>query len=87
MSDELSKLVIADLSNLKKVFETFVEEKEKHRNYYRNHILFEAKEADRLKHLTPIVKYQNPDTWIRQVSIFRLFLVLYVIFMIFLRIF
>jgi rubrerythrin len=67
LAEELSKLAPADLSNLKKVFETFIEEKENHRAilieiiYY-----FEAKEADRLKHLNPIVKYQNPDSWIRQ---------------------
>ena len=67
IADELSKLVIADLSNLKKVFETFVEDKEKHRGTIVEIIYSsEAKKADKLKHTTPMVKYQNPDTWIRQ---------------------
>ena len=67
VAEELSKLVIADLRHLKKVFEIFVEDKEKHRGTIIEIIYaFEAKEADRLKHLAPIVKYQNPDTWIRQ---------------------
>jgi uncharacterized protein YdiU (UPF0061 family) len=63
----LSKFVVSDLSHLKKVFENFVEEKEKHRGCIIEIIYsLEAKEADRLKHLAPIVKYQNPDTWIRE---------------------
>lgn len=62
--DEFSKLAI-NLASFKKLFETFVEQKAKHKEiileivYY-----FETRENERLRHATPIVKYQNPDSWI-----------------------
>jgi hypothetical protein len=67
LADELSKIATVDLENFKKIFEGFIETKEKQREIivgimYHN----EAKEADRLKHITPVIKYQNPDSWIRR---------------------
>ena len=67
LADELSKIVTVDLNNFKKIFETFVEQKEKHRETIIEIMYcYEAKEADRLKHIAPLIKYQNPDSWIRQ---------------------
>jgi hypothetical protein len=65
--DEFSKLVIVNLVSFKKVFEAFVEEKESFRETIIN-VMFslESKETDRLRHITPVVKYQNPDSWIRE---------------------
>ncbi|MBE3116098.1 hypothetical protein IMZ68_02740, partial [Candidatus Bathyarchaeota archaeon] len=67
LADELSKIVTVDLNNFKKIFETFVEQKEKHRETIIEIMYcYEAKEADRLRHIAPLIKYQNPDSWIRQ---------------------
>ena len=65
-SDEFSKLSI-NLNNFKKIFETFVEQKQKHKETILEIIYsFEAKEADRLRSATPLVKYTNPDSWIHE---------------------
>lgn len=67
LADEMSKLVTVDLDEFKKIFEGFTEEKGKHREMLIEIVYcFEAKEAERLKHVTPIVKYKNPDSWINQ---------------------
>ena len=67
LADEMSKLVTINLDELKKIFERFTEEKGKHRETLIETVYcFEAKEAERLKHTTPIVKYKNPDSWINQ---------------------
>lgn len=64
ISDEFSKLAV-NLSNFKKVFESFVEQKQKHKETIVEIIYcFETKEAERLRNATPIIKYQNPDSWI-----------------------
>jgi hypothetical protein len=66
ISDEFSTLSI-NLSNFKKIFENFIEQKQKHKETILEIIYsFEAKEADRLRNATPLVKYQNPDSWIRE---------------------
>jgi len=65
--DEFSKLVIVNLVNFKKVFEVFVEQKETYRGTIIEVIFsLESKETDRLRHVAPVVKYQNPDAWIHE---------------------
>jgi len=67
LADEMSKLVTINLDEFKKIFERFTGEKSKHRETLIETVYcFEAKEAERLKHTTPIVKYKNPDSWINQ---------------------
>jgi hypothetical protein len=67
LAEELSNLVTVDYNNFKKVFENFSQEKEKHRETIIEIIYcFEAKEAEQHKHVQPVVKYQNPDSWITQ---------------------
>jgi hypothetical protein len=69
VSDEFSKLSI-NLANFKKVFETFIEQKQKHKETILEIIYsFETKEADRLRNATPLVKYTNPDSWIHESTI------------------
>lgn len=66
VSVEFSKLAI-NLSNFKKIFETFVEEKQQHKETIIEIIYcLETKEAERLRKATPIVKYNNPDSWIHE---------------------
>jgi len=66
IADEFSKLAL-NLSNFKKLFETFVEQKQKHRELLIEIIYcFEAKEAERLRTMAPTFKYKNPDTWIHE---------------------
>ena len=65
--DEFSKLLVVNLVNFKKVFESFVEQKETYRETIIEVIFsLEAKETDRLRHITPMVKFQNPDAWIHE---------------------
>ena len=65
--DEFSKLLVVNLVNFKKVFESFVEQKETYRETIIEVIFsLEAKETDRLRHITPVVKFQNPDAWIHE---------------------
>jgi hypothetical protein len=65
--DEFSRIVVVNLVNFKKVFEEFVEQKETYRETIIEVIFsLEAKETDRLRHITPVVKYQNPDAWIHE---------------------
>jgi hypothetical protein len=66
VSVEFSKLAI-NLSNFKKIFETFIEEKQKHKETIIEIIYcLETKEAERLRNTTPLVKYNNPDSWIHE---------------------
>ena len=66
IADEFSKLAL-NLSNFKKIFETFVEQKQKHRETLIEIIYcFEAKEAERLRTMAPTFKYKNPDAWIHE---------------------
>ena len=68
--DELSKTGIVNLANFKKLFEYFVEEKGKHKETIVEIMyLLEAKEIETRRQITPIVKYQNPDTWIHEATI------------------
>ncbi len=65
-SDEFSNIVI-DAKNFKKIFETFIQEKQGHRDTILELIYaIESKEADRLRNATPLVRYSNPDAWIRE---------------------
>lgn len=69
MSDEFSKLQ-ANLNKFKKLFETFAEEKQKHKEtIIEIACYFETRETERLRHAAPVVKYQNPDSWILQSSL------------------
>ena len=66
IADEFSKLAL-NLSNFKKIFETFVEQKQKHRETLIEIIYcFEAKESERLRTMAPTFKYKNPDAWIHE---------------------
>ena len=66
IADEFSKLAL-NLNNFKKIFETFVEQKLKHREILIEIIYcFEAKEAERLRTMAPTFKYKNPDEWIHE---------------------
>ena len=69
IADEFSKLAL-NLSNFKKIFETFVEQKQKHRETLIEIIYcFEAKESERLTTMAPTFKYKNPDSWIHESTI------------------
>ena len=66
VADEFSKLAL-NLSNFKKIFETFAEQKQKHRETLIEIIYcFEAKESGRLRTMAPTFKYKNPDAWIHE---------------------
>ena len=66
VADEFSKIAL-NLSNFKKIFETFVEQKQKHREILIEIIYcFEAKESERLRTMAPTFKYKNPDAWIHE---------------------
>ncbi len=68
--DELSKTQILDLDNFKKVFEYFVEEKGRHRQtLVETMYVLESKETETRRQITPLVKYQNPDQWIRESTV------------------
>jgi len=70
VADEFSKLIPQSSNNFKKVFESFVEQKEKHRETLIEVLCsLESKEAERLRHVTPVVKYQNPDAWYHESTI------------------
>ena len=70
VADEFSKLIPQSSNNFKKVFDSFVEQKERHREILIEVIYnLEAKETERLRHITPVVKYQNPDAWYHESSI------------------
>ncbi len=68
IADEFSKLALSLRErNFKKIFETFVEQKQKHRETLIEIIYcFEAKESERLRTMAPTFKYKNPDTWINE---------------------
>ena len=68
--DELSKTVIVGLTNFKKIIEYFIEEKGKHREIIVETMYqLEAKETETHRQITPLIKYQNPDTWIHESTI------------------
>ena len=69
VADEFSKLAL-NLNNFKKIFENFVEQKQKHRETLIEIIYcFEAKESERLRTMAPTFKYKNPDAWIHESTI------------------
>ena len=66
IADEFSKIAL-NLSNFRKIFETFIEQKQKHREILIEIIYcFEAKEAEKIRTMAPTFKYQNPDQWIHE---------------------
>jgi hypothetical protein len=68
--DELSKTGTVDLDNFKKLFEFFIEEKGKDKEAITESMyILEAKEKENRRQITPIVKYQNPDSWIHESTI------------------
>lgn len=70
VADEFSTLIPQSSNNFKRVFETFVEQKERHRETLIEVISsLESKEAENLRHVTPIIKYQNPDRWYHESTI------------------
>jgi hypothetical protein len=70
LAEELSKSVTINFVNFKKIFETFIEEKIKHRGTLVD-IMYslELKETEIHRKITPLVKYQNPDAWIHESTI------------------
>jgi len=68
--DEFSETCAINLNNFKKILEGFIEEKGKHRQtIVETRYLLEAKETEVHRQITPIIKYQNPDAWIRESTI------------------
>ena len=68
--DELSKTGTVSLDSFKKVFEYFIEEKGKDKETITESIyILEAKEKENRRQITPIIKYQNPDSWIHESTI------------------
>jgi hypothetical protein len=68
--DELSKTGTVNLDSFKKVFEYFIEEKGKDKEAITESIyILEAKEKENRRQMTPIIKYQNPDSWIHESTI------------------
>jgi hypothetical protein len=70
VADEFSALNPQSSNNFKHLFECFVAEKEAHRQTLIEVIYnLESKEAERMRHVTPVVKYQNPDAWYHESTI------------------
>ncbi len=70
VADEFSTLIPQSSNNFKRLFECFVQEKEAHRQTLIEVIYsLESKEAERIRHITPVVKYQNPDAWYHESTI------------------
>lgn len=68
LAEEFSPLLI-DTNYFKKIFEAFKMEKQKHKETILDVIYsVETKEAERFRNAAPHVKYQNPDSWIRDSS-------------------
>jgi hypothetical protein len=61
---------MVNLSNFKKVFENFMDEKGKHKEIITETMyILEVKETETRRQITPIIKYQNPDQWIHESTI------------------
>ena len=68
--DELSENLAVNLNTFKKVIQDFIDEKGKHREtIVETMYLLEAKETEVHRQITPIIKYRNPDAWIRESTI------------------
>ncbi|MGE5575524.1 MAG: hypothetical protein ACM3UL_05255 [Ignavibacteria bacterium] len=66
IAQEVTKYANVNIDNFAKVFEKIADEKERHREELVEIIYaLEQTEANRLRQITPVVKYQNPDAWIR----------------------
>jgi len=66
IAQEVTKYANVNVDNFSKVFVKIAEEKERHREELIEIIYaLEQTEANRLRQITPVVKYQNPDAWIR----------------------
>ncbi len=70
LAEELSKSATINFVTFKKIFETFIEEKIKHRGTLID-IMYslELKQTEIHRKITPLVKYQNPDAWIHESTI------------------
>jgi hypothetical protein len=68
--EEISKTVIINHANFKKIFENFTEEKTIHRGTLVDLMYaLEVKETETHRKITPIVKYQNPNAWVHESTI------------------
>ncbi len=66
IAQEVTKYTNVNVDNFAKVFQKIAEEKERHREELIEIIYaLEQTEANRLRQITPVIKYQNPDAWIR----------------------
>ena len=68
--DELAKTEAVTIANFKKIIEYFIQEKGKHREVIVEAMyILDAKETENRRQITPSIKYQNPDAWIRESAI------------------
>jgi hypothetical protein len=68
--EELSENLVVNMNTFKKVIQDFIDEKGKHREtIVETMYLLEAKETEVHRQITPIIKYRNPDAWIRESTI------------------
>ena len=68
--DELSKTGTVNLASFKKIFEYLIEEKGRNKELIiESMYVLEAKETEIRRQITPLIKYQNPDSWIRESTI------------------
>jgi polyhydroxyalkanoate synthesis regulator phasin len=68
--DELAKTGMISLANFKKIIEYLIEEKGKHREIIvETKYILDAKETENRRQIIPLIKYQNPDGWIRESTI------------------
>jgi hypothetical protein len=66
LADKLSEIVLTEPSTVKKLFESIIEEKHRHRlTLIEVNYIFEKREAKRKPSFSPAVKFQNPDAWIQ----------------------
>lgn len=66
LAEKLSEITLTELSAVKKLFESIVEEKQRHRlTLIEVNYTFEKREANKKSLFSPVVKYQNPDAWIQ----------------------
>ena len=68
--EELIKTGTVNMDGFKKVFDHFVDEKDRDREaIVESMYVLEAKETENHRQILPTIKYQNPDAWIHESAI------------------
>jgi hypothetical protein len=68
--DELSKTGTVNLASFKKIFEYLIDEKGRNKELIiESMYVLEAKETEIRRQITPLIKYQNPDSWLHESTI------------------